>query len=194
MPFLSALLFSFPFLYANLISPVIGHDDNELAATVMLKAGLTSSPLSLEPEAPEPDVDWHPAKIIDKDKLIDDENELEKIKKADFIISDGDIETLKDYHALNKNVIIYRNRKSKSVDLFYEKGVYTYKYSNELREIINHLEKQSQKKKVLLKLPLLFLILVIIISILLVIYNNHQKELEREEKIRQEEIKKKRLE
>ena len=133
-------------------------------------------------------------KIIDKDKLIDDENELEKIKKADFIISDGDIETLKDYHALNKNVIIYRNRKSKSVDLFYEKGVYTYKYSNELREIINHLEKQSQKKKVLLKFSLLFLILVIIISILLVIYNNHQKELEREEKIRQEEIKKKRLE
>ena len=133
-------------------------------------------------------------KIIDKDKLIDDANELEKIKKADFIISDSDIETLKDYHALNKNVIIYRNRKSKSVDLFYEKGVYTYKYSNELREIINHLEKQSQKKKVLLKFSLLFLILVIIISILLVIYNNHQKELEREEKIRQEEVEKKKKE
>ena len=133
-------------------------------------------------------------KIIDKDKLIDDENELEKIKKADFIISDGEIETLKDYHALNKNVIIYRNRKSKNVDLFYEKGVYTYKYSNELREIINHLEKQSKKKKALLKLPLLFLIIVIIISILLAIYNNHQKELEREEKISQEEVAKKKKE
>lgn len=133
-------------------------------------------------------------KIIDKDKLIDDENELEKIKKADFIISDSDIEILKDYHALNKNVIIYRNRKSKSVDLFYEKGVYTYKYSNELREIINHLEKQSKKKKALLKLPLLFLIIVIIISILLVICNNHQKELEKEEKIRQEEVAKKKKE
>ena len=133
-------------------------------------------------------------KIIDKDKLIDDANELEKIKKADFIISDSDIEILKDYHVLNKNVIIYRNRKSKSVDLFYEKGVYTYKYSNELREIINHLEKQSKKKKALLKLPLLFLIIVIIISILLVIYNNHQKELEREEKISQEEVAKKKKE
>ena len=133
-------------------------------------------------------------KIIDKDKLIDDENELEKIKKADFIISDGDIETLKDYHALNKNVIIYRNRKSKSVDLFYEKGVYTYKYSNELREIINHLETQNKKKKALLKLPLLILIIIVFIFILLTIYNNHQKELAREEKIRQEEVKKKRLE
>lgn len=133
-------------------------------------------------------------KIIDKDKLIDDENELEKIKKADFIISDGEIETLKDYHALNKNVIIYRNRKSKNVDLFYEKGVYTYKYSNELREIINHLEKQSKKKKALLKLPLLILIVIVFIFILLTIYNNHQKELAIEEKIRQEEVKKKRLE
>lgn len=133
-------------------------------------------------------------KIIDKDKLIDDENELEKIKKADFIISDSDIETLKDYHALNKNVIIYRNRKSKSVDLFYEKGVYTYKYSNELREIVNHLETQNKKKKALLKLPLLILIIIVFIFILLTIYNNHQKELAREEKIRQEEVKKKRLE
>ena len=133
-------------------------------------------------------------KIIDKDKLIDDENELEKIKKADFIISDSDIEILKDYHVLNKNVIIYRNRKSKSVDLFYEKGVYTYKYSNELRQIINHLETQNKKKKALLKLPLLILIIIVFIFILLTIYNNHQKELAREEKIRQEEVKKKRLE
>lgn len=116
------------------------------------------------------------------------EGSNEKIKKADIIICDYNLDIIDESNNLNKIIIINKKNSRTPEKILVNKRMYTYEKENELREILNYLVKKKKRVKKIF----MFLILILILSILIlttttIIKSNSKEELRLKEIIKQKE-------
>lgn len=100
------------------------------------------------------------------EKININHNDISVTNKAknSIIISDNDIQKIKEYHKNYKNIIIYNKNKEALIDkIYYDKGIYSYNVIDELKTILEVISDKRKKNinidKVLTAIIMLALIL-----------------------------------
>ncbi len=119
----------------------------------------------------------------------------EHIGRNQLIITDNNLDRIKEYRKISKNIIVYNKSKEFLTDeVYYERGVYTYSILQELEIILKIIQENRRKQKIMMQGLGVFLLVLLgtfsITSTFRTLKNNYSKKEEPVVVKEQDDIKK----